>query len=320
MINNDASLSPTPSNFTGSDLPVEQVSWDDVQIFLERLNEQEADNLPPGWAYVLPTEAQWEYACRAGTTTAYSNANYNGMRSMPRWPTTIPISARLRTPAPAGRTPRNKFFDLHGNVWEWCGDLDGPYEVGPLTDPVGSTSGINRVKRGGSWISEPLSLRSAMRPVGSYPATRSATHGFRLSYRQITNPPTNLNTVLSLSIAENQPVGSFIGTFTSTDVDSNPTLSYYLINGAGDTDNSLFALETNGTLKTATTFDYESNASTYSIRVQVRDEFNATVEGNFTVSLTNANEPPSIGSNGGGATTSLPRRGESDRSDHGERD
>ena len=157
---------------------------------------------------------------------------------------------------------------------------------------MGSTSGINRVKRGGSWITEPLSLRSAMRPVGSTPATRSATHGFRLSYRQIINPPTNLNTVVSLSIAENQPVGSFIGTFTSTDVDPNPTLSYYLINGAGDTDNSLFALETNGTLKTATTFDYESNASTYSIRVQVRDEFNASMEGNFTVTLENANEAP----------------------------
>jgi hypothetical protein len=131
-----------------------------------------------------------------------------------------------------------------------------------------------------------------MRPVGSTPATRSATHGFRLSYRQITNPPTNLNTDLSLSIAENQPVGSFIGTFTATDVDPNPTLSYYLINGTGDADNSLFALETNGTLKTATTFDYESNASTYSIRVQVRDEFNASMEGNFTVTLENANEAP----------------------------
>ena len=71
MTDNNAYLSPTPSNYTGSDLPVEQVSWDDIQIFLERLNEQEADNLPPGWAYVLPTEAQWEYACRAGTTTAY---------------------------------------------------------------------------------------------------------------------------------------------------------------------------------------------------------------------------------------------------------
>ena len=87
-------------------------------------------------------------------------------------------------------------------------------------------------------------------------------------------------------------MGTILGTFTSTDVDSNPTLSYYLINGAGDTDNSLFALETNGTLKTATTFDYEADASTYSIRVQVRDEFNASMEGNFTVTLENANEAP----------------------------
>ena len=89
-----------------------------------------------------------------------------------------------------------------------------------------------------------------------------------------------------LTIAENQPIGTVVGDFNATDPDAGATLTYHLVSGAGDTHNSLFTLETNGTLKTATTFDFETNASTYSIRVQAKDEFNATVEGNFTVTLT----------------------------------
>ena len=107
--------------------------------------------------------------------------------------------------------------------------------------------------------------------------------------------PTDLNATAPLSVAENQPIGSVVGEFNATDPDSNATLTYHLVSGAGDGNNSLFTLETNGTLKTATTFDYETNASTYSIRVQAKDEFNATVEGNFTVMLTDLNEPVSHG-------------------------
>ena len=103
--------------------------------------------------------------------------------------------------------------------------------------------------------------------------------------------PSDLNCVAPLTIAENQPIGTAVGEFNATDPDAGTTLTYHLVSGAGDTHNTLFTLETNGTLKTATTFDYETNVSTYSIRVQAKDEFNATVEGNFTVMLTDAYEP-----------------------------
>ena len=140
MTDNNASLSPTPSHYTGSDLPVENVSWDDIQIFLERLNEQEADNLPSGWAYALPTEAQWEYACRAGTTTAYSwGDDINA--SLANYDSNVGQTANAGS---YGANPWG-FFDMHGNVWEWTADRYGAYEAGPLTDPTGAASGSNRV-------------------------------------------------------------------------------------------------------------------------------------------------------------------------------
>ena len=108
------------------------------------------------------------------------------------------------------------------------------------------------------------------------------------------SPPFDLNSTVSLIIAENQPVGTIVGEFNATDPDVNATLTYFLVSGAGDGNNSLFTLETNGTLKTATTFDYETNASTYSIRVQAKDEYNATVEGNFTVALSDVNDAPNF--------------------------
>ena len=111
-------------------------------------------------------------------------------------------------------------------------------------------------------------------------------------------PPTDLNFTAPLSIAENQPVGTVVGEFNATDPDAGATLTYSLLSGAGDGNNSLFTLDQNGTLKTATTFDFESNASSYSIRVQVKDEFNASIEGNFTVILNDLDDRPAIVSNG----------------------
>jgi formylglycine-generating enzyme required for sulfatase activity len=166
-----------PSGFKGADRPVEQVTWADVTSFCEKLTELErkASRLPAGMAYQLPTEAQWEYACRAGTTTAYS------------WGSSIAISnanyptSEIRDVGQYAGNPWG-FHDMHGNVWEWCADWYGDYPSGPARDPVGPTVGSNRVFRGGSTRNEPFGIRSAHR-VRSEPARSSSYLGFRLSLR-----------------------------------------------------------------------------------------------------------------------------------------
>ena len=133
-----------------------------MQIFLTRLNasEQAAGRLPSGWSYVLPTESQWEYACRAGTTTAYS------------WGATIASSNAKSGIMDASQPNVNVgqyaanpwgFFDMHGNVWEWTADWYAVYSSGAQTDPTGPASGSLRVNRGGSWSIGGTTLRSARR-------------------------------------------------------------------------------------------------------------------------------------------------------------
>jgi formylglycine-generating enzyme required for sulfatase activity len=189
MTGNTNSLSATPSNWPNNpNRPVEKVSWDDVQIFLTRLNaaEQTAGRLPAGWSYVLPTESQWEYACRAGTTTVYSwgntiassNANYNWDGG---WNTGSDFK-QTRDVAQYAANPWG-FFDMHGNVWEWTADRYGTYPAGPVTDPPGAASGSHRVRRGGSWVGDGPYLRSAKRD--NYPpGTPTSTLGFRVGFQQ----------------------------------------------------------------------------------------------------------------------------------------
>ena len=168
MTGNTNGLSPTPSQFGGNpNHPVEKVSWDDAQVFLTRLNAQQAANLPSGWSYVLPTESQWEYACRAGTTTAYhggaiasSNANYN-------WDGGANDGNDFKQTRDVGQYAANPwgFFDMHGNVWEWTADrYQAAYPTGnPVIDPTGPASGSRRVLRGGSWNNDGTLMRSAAR-------------------------------------------------------------------------------------------------------------------------------------------------------------
>ena len=157
-----------------------EVSWDDIQVFLTRLNDQQAGNIPDGWAYVLPTEAQWEYACRAGTTTAYSwgdtitaiDANYMVM-----------MATANRDVGQYSANPWG-FFDMHGNVWEWTADWYAAYSSGAQTDPEGPATGSYRVYRGGSWYDTGTYLRSAYRR--SYtPSHRTSGIGFRVGFQKV---------------------------------------------------------------------------------------------------------------------------------------
>jgi formylglycine-generating enzyme required for sulfatase activity len=187
MTGNTDSLSATPSQWPNNpDRPVEQVSWEDIQVFLTRLNAQQAGNIPEGWAYVLPTEAQWEYACRAGTTTAYSwgdsittdNANYN-------WDGGANDGNDFKQTRDVGQYAANPwgFFDMHGNVWEWTADWYTAYSSGAQTDPEGPATGSHRVTRGGSWYITGTTLRSARRDY-SNPSYRGSHIGFRVGFQQ----------------------------------------------------------------------------------------------------------------------------------------
>ncbi|MBS1985139.1 MAG: formylglycine-generating enzyme family protein, partial [Bdellovibrionales bacterium] len=153
--------------------PVEQVSWDDVQKYIAKLNE-----LDPHHTYRLPTEAEWEYAARAGTNTAYSFGDNPAQLGDHAWHHQNAGSqthdvAELK-PNPSG------LYDMHGNVWEWVQDWYGEYPAGAVTDPTGPSGGSGRVLRGGSWYDGPQSLRSARR-LNYSPGIRYYYYfGFRL--------------------------------------------------------------------------------------------------------------------------------------------
>lgn len=157
-------IGDNPSLFKGDELPVERVSWEDCQRFIGKLA-----GLTPGLCPALPTEAQWEYACRAGTRTVFSfgdgldteRANYHG-----NYPYNDGARGAYRqvTP-PVYSFPPNPWglYHMHGNLWEWCADWYGAYSGGAVVDPVGPAEGQYRVLRGGSWSSGGHLLRSAYR-------------------------------------------------------------------------------------------------------------------------------------------------------------
>jgi formylglycine-generating enzyme required for sulfatase activity len=186
----EALMGVNPSRFQGAGsspmLPVEQVTWHDARAYCAALTTREAalGNVPPGYEYRLPTEAEWEYACRAGTTTEfhygtdlvcadarffYSNHANTGCN--------VPSTAAT---APVGSYSPNAFglFDMHGNVLEWCLDSFAPYPAGPVVDPF-VTGGGERVLRGGAHASSSAGCRSAYR-VRQDPQWVSGFAGFRV--------------------------------------------------------------------------------------------------------------------------------------------
>ena len=171
-----------PSTFKGQDNPVEEVSWDDAQEFCKRLSVRTKQTVR------LPTEAEWEYSCRAGTRTAYYSGD--AVRDLDRvgW---YDANAK-NTTHPVGQKEPNVFglYDLHGNAWEWCQDryAGDYYSRSPAEDPKGPAQGADRVLRGGSWINTPGSCRSALRN-GNNPDARGDDLGFRVALAPASRTP-----------------------------------------------------------------------------------------------------------------------------------
>lgn len=161
--------------------PVTNVSWNDVQRFIDELQRRVA-----GLAVRLPSEAEWEYACRAGTTTPFSfgkditteQVNYNGDHPYAGGA----LGLYRQWSVPVKTFPANAWglYEMHGNVWEWCADLYGDYPSKPQIDPQGPPSGRSRVVRGGSWYDHGRDVRSSSRCMHIL-HRRHYTVGFRIA-------------------------------------------------------------------------------------------------------------------------------------------
>jgi len=179
----------------GDNYPVDMISWAMAKEYVRRLNHLTGDG------FALPTEAQWEYACRAGTRTPYAfgdvlehdEATFDKRFSLPAQQVKPRRKPRRKTTKPRVRSgmcttavasfPANAFglYDMHGNVWEWCDDVYDPkyYAKSPHDTPRNAAEGPSRVLRGGSWVTKAQALRSANRS-GAWPDLRTAFYGLRL--------------------------------------------------------------------------------------------------------------------------------------------
>jgi formylglycine-generating enzyme required for sulfatase activity len=166
-------MGENPSYFQNCDqCPVEQVSWEDIQEFLVKLNEKTGKN------YRLPTEAEWEYAARGGAQSAYSRYSGSDEVGLVAW---YDDNSDGKTHPIGGRKANELgLYDMSGNVVEWCQDWFGPYSPSPQSDPQGPGEGSNRVQRGGSWSVTPQLCSVSIRFI-RVPALRNSNVGFRLA-------------------------------------------------------------------------------------------------------------------------------------------
>jgi formylglycine-generating enzyme required for sulfatase activity len=166
-----------PSRLKDADRPVEQVSWNDAVEFCRKLSLR-PEELAAGRVYRLPTEAEWEYACRAGTTTEWSSGDDEKSLEDVAW---FESNSGNETHPVAHKKPNAwGLHDMHGNVWEWCSDWQGPFAAGEVSDPTGPVAGSDRSRRGGSWCNIAAYCRSADRR-GLPAAVARYDGGFRLA-------------------------------------------------------------------------------------------------------------------------------------------
>jgi formylglycine-generating enzyme required for sulfatase activity len=170
-----AMMGINPSRFRGDTLPVEQVSWRDAVEFCRRVTEREraAGRLPVGYVYVLPTEAQWEFAAKAGASGAFAEkVDDIAWHDQNSGPSTHPVATKK--PNAWG------LYDMLGNVWEWCADWYAPYPGGAATDYAGPAVGTAKASRGGSWWAGPRGARPTNR-YRDMPQNGNDDLGFRLA-------------------------------------------------------------------------------------------------------------------------------------------
>ena len=174
-----------PSRYKGTNNPVESITYEQANDYCEKLNIKFLNILPKGYKFALPTEAQWEYACRAGTNTALNNwknlTSENGA-----CPNLDEVGWYIKNSGDktheVGQKKPNSWgiYDMHGNVWEWCKNWYGEYPKESVTDPIGAISGSYRVARGGCHGSDPYHNRSACRR-NCFTNSEYCNIGFRLA-------------------------------------------------------------------------------------------------------------------------------------------
>ncbi len=180
------------SQFKGDTLPMESVSWFNATNYCRKLSmrAQAAGHLPQGYWFRLPTEAEWEYACRAGKMSAFAfgstlsstKANFNG-----KYPYGgVPNGPNVDMTTPVGSYAPNAWglYDMHGNVWEWCSDCYASYPGGEVIDPTSPSNGFKRVIRGGNWFLMGRYCRSADR-MYDFPGSKNESLGFRVVLAEI---------------------------------------------------------------------------------------------------------------------------------------